>query len=206
MNKELGKELKKQFEMMMKTSFPQFEEQKYRGFGGSRFYRLDTGLGIFHHIALYPSIKDNTFTVEIASTTKEQCLFNSGDSAVFPFDYEDIAAYIHQNNNEFMSRIGSVCGEKIDLWYNISAQKRFDNPIDDLESFERETFLSLLNIGVPPKVAINDNDKEMIRRAIEDVEMRINKHALPLFSKVENIILLGMSSEEQCKHATTLIP
>ena len=200
MNKELSKELKKQFGTMMKISFPKFEEQKYRDFTGSRFYRLDTGLGVFHYISLYPSVKDNTFTVEIASTTKEQCFFNNGDSAVFPFDYEDIAAFIYQNNNEFMSRIGSVCGEKQDLWYNISAQHRFGNPIEDLESFEKATFASILNSSVP-KVVIDENDKEAIRRAVGDVEMRINKYVLPLFNKVEDIILKGLNSWKEKNNA-----
>lgn len=158
MRSKIGKTLRKEFDLRLRNTFPQFSEDKSSVKPpGCRDYvwKLKNQLSAF--ISLICSPKGDSFTIDIAWTTNDKY----PDRAItYPEDSPQ------DGNSRF--RLSQMYGSKRDYWWQLSKEMSID---DDFFTFEEE----------PVEVALSRIDP-----ALDDVFDKIEKYVMPYFDRLSH--------------------
>jgi hypothetical protein len=192
MDKQLGKELRKQFEEMIKMRFPQFlRNKKNENSIGCRIYQYSLLERGYAFIMLQPFQRYNCFSVELAASLANKYPDESMNFLTTPYNDDSLRSALVIGKGNLRCHLGDLehrSGTFTQGEWNVSAQKRINNMYSrDINEFESLIDFDLLNMQTPN---INEEDKNLIKTSIEDVSKKLNIYAMPFFSNIQKIMCI----------------
>ena len=185
MDKQLGKELRKTFEEMMKTMLPSFQRVKQNNSpNGSRTFRSSLCNDLYAYIELQPSQKFNWFAVELAVSLSDSFPSSCLVFVESKYNLETLQELFIKGKGSvrfFLGECNENTGQFSQGQWKVSAQRRVDDPYSLNEAPPQNFGFDFDSFSKPPPV-INDDDKALIKTSLDKAFNLLDEYGKTFFS------------------------